>query len=172
MSELQPQGPGAQPQPKRYLSVRERESIGDVLGAHLQMEAATSPDGLAAMGLPATVSTPLHHINKRGMSERAKELKRVLQEGTPPPLNEKERDALSKRAKELEEKFKKHQVLETFEELNVKNMNHPAWLTATNKARMRPKFESDIQEWKNIQRQLDPENPEADNLSQLRKQRD
>ena len=68
----------------------------------------------------------------------------------------------------MEETLKDKQVMETFTDLRVTSMNDARWLPATEKAKMRPKYEAMIQRWRNCQILLNPDDPDADNLNKLR----
>lgn len=156
----------------RYLSKRERESIEQQLGAHAHM-ASASPDGYtpALSGMGGAVTNPLFTVRKPQMSEHARHLKKVLDEGSPRSLNEKERGEVEKQLNDVQARLEKSGLIETFEEIACKNMQTPVWMKATEKARRRGEIEKDIQKWKNLRRLRFPDDPESDNLDHLRKSR-
>lgn len=155
----------------RYLSQREREGLFKTIESSQRMTSASADITALATAGGNTVAPAGTVIHPSRMSDRIKGINKVLKEGTPPQINSAERDNLQKRREELESEFEHDQVLETREELTAIKRSNPAYMTAMAKARMRPKYEGKITEWKNIMRTLDPENPEADNLDQLRKAR-
>lgn len=154
---------------QRVLSVRERESLNNEIRMRSGiLEASDSSYGMATGG-GTPVIPPGMAINKARISQRAKEIAKVLQDGTPEPLSPAEKDKASSRKKELEAKFDKEDVLETIEELRVLKRDNVAWQKAMDKAKRRPQHEADIAEWKNLARRLEPEDEDADNLNRLRK---
>lgn len=155
---------------KRILTIGERESIERSLSVHKQAASATAAVA-GDTGLSPVVPAGMR-FNKQRLNLQAKDMARALEEGRPPEVNEKQKDALYARAKYLKEKLLSDQVLETRKELHVLKRDDPAWFSAMEKARMRPKYEADINEYRNIMRTLDPENPDADSLNILRRERD
>jgi hypothetical protein len=152
---------------QQCLSIRERESLSQSLGAHRDILDAQDSEGRIAVEGAVPIKYPGLRVNKPKMTEQAKQIKATLERGTPQPTRPEERDALSKRAKELEVRF--GHILETRAELRVKRRDDARWDSSMQKARQRPEFESEIKEWQHIQRRLDPENPDADSLHKLRR---
>lgn len=165
-------------QSKRILTVREREGLLQAELAHREILNANEQYASADGGAKA-VSLPGLRVNRAKLSEQQKQISDTLKNFSPEPIAESERDKYVKRAKYLEEQFAP--VLETRAELTVMRRDKPEWASATRKARMRIEgndgngkkvdYEGMIEEWRSIQRRLDPENPDADNLHMLRKDR-
>ncbi len=157
---------------KRILTVGERESIERSLSVHHQALAA-SPNGhiLGTEGAAPVVPQGMR-LNRSRLNLQAQDMARALEDGRPPEVDAKQRDALYKRARYLKNKFEHDQILETREELHVLKRDDKRWFTATEKAKLRPKYEDDITEYRNIMRTLDPQNPDADSLNVLRRDRD
>ena len=145
----------------RYLSVRERESIAQQLGAFNEM-ADASPDGYvnAAVGA-GNVTHPAFTVRKKQMSEGAKRLNEVLRQGTPPDLNDSEKAKLDKTLKELGEEIAP--ALETYRDIHAK-FGTADWMPALEKAKIRPQYEAKIQKYMNLRRLRFPNDPDASNL--------
>lgn len=156
---------------KRYLTIRQRESLKRSLETSAQIVQATADSYATATEGGSPVLPPGFNVNKARLSQQAKETLEVLQTKSPTPLNQKERDGVAKRLAELEKELKDNDVLETFEELHVTKRSHPAWVTATKKAQKRHQWEAKIQELKNCKLLLEPENDYADSLDYLRRQK-
>lgn len=154
---------------KRVLSVRERQSLENELATRSGILGATEGSYGMATGGGTPVLPPGMAINKARISQRAKEIAKVLEDGRPEPLSPDERDRVARRVKELEAKFDKENVLETVAELRVMRRDSHDWQTAMDKAKRRPQYEREIAEWQNLKRRLEPEDDEADNLNRLRK---
>lgn len=155
----------------RVLTVRERDSINTALSLNARIAEATSESYQLATNGGAPVLPPGFNVNKARLNEQAKINLAILKNQSPRDLSTVEKDTLMKRKNELEAKIKASQCLETFKELHA-NKRGSEWTSAMKKANMRPKWEKDIQELKNIRISLEPENPEAQNLDDLRREKD
>lgn len=157
--------------PQGYiLSQHEIDSLRDALGAHTQILGATEDGYISGEQGAGPVLAPGLRVNRRKLSDQAKQIKGVLDRCSPQPIPEKERDKYFKEAKRLEEIFKPY--LETRAELHALKRDSPHWGSAIEKARIRtqerPEIEQAIVKWKYIMRRMNPEDPNADNLHKLR----
>lgn len=160
------------------LAPHEIDSLRQALGAHTQILGATEDGYISGEQGSGPVMIPgLRGGTRRKLSEQAKQIKHTLDTCSPQPIPEKDRDKFVKEAKRLEEIFKPY--LETRAELHVLKRDSPFWNSAMEKARYRsatnpdgslkhPEIEGAISKWKYIQRRLNPEDPDADNLHKLR----
>lgn len=156
----------------RVLTVRERESLMQSAEAHASILGATDRYQSGVDG-PAPVLPPGLRVNRKKLNEQQAQIERVLKTCSPEPIPVDQRDAYARRAKDLEAKFKPY--LETRAELHVLRRDKPEWRSAMDKGakRLDPRngIEAYIAEWQSIKRRLDPENPEADSLHDLRTDR-
>lgn len=159
-------------QTTRVLTVRERESLSQAAEAHAQILGATDRFQNGAEG-PAPVLPPGLRVNRRKLNEQQAQIERTLKNCSPEPIPASERDAWARRAKDLEAKFKPY--LETRAELHVTRRDKAEWRSAVDKATKRLDrkngIEDSIIEWQSIKRRMDPDNPEADSLHDLRTDR-
>lgn len=153
--------------PKRTLTVNERESIGTLIDEKKTLLGATDDAKEGALTVVAPKETG---INKDKLRADIMNLERVLATESPRMAAPKDRDRLNQRKTELERKLRED-ILETREEIEVLNHNHPAWATALKKANTRPRYEPMIAEYREICKQLDPDDPEAGSLDAIRKDR-
>ena len=154
---------------RRILSVRERESLEESLRIHTGILQATEQSyGLATDGGTPVLPSGMQ-INKSRITERARDINRVLEQGRPEPFTGNDKDRALRRAQEIREALERDNVLETRKELRVLRRDDPAWFTALDKAKKRPEFEPLIAEYRNIMRRLEPDDDTADSLDRLRK---
>ena len=156
---------------KRYLTVRERESMKQYLETNAAITQATGENYALATEGGSPVLPPGFNVNKARLTQQAKETYKVLKDQSPIPLTAKEKDDILARKKELEKELQDNDVLETFEELHVTKRAHPAWMPAIQKATRRPKWEGKIAELRNCNQLLEPENEYADSLDYLRRKK-
>jgi hypothetical protein len=157
----------------RVLALHEEDSLKQALSSHQVVLAATDKGyAMGNEGAAPVVPSDLR-VNRQRLNEQAKQIKKTLDECQAHPIPEKERDRYAKRCKDLEAIFV--DWLETRRELSVRKRSDPDWQSAMKKARQRtqvdPKIEAAISEWQSIKRRLDPGNPDAGNLHDLRKDR-
>lgn len=153
--------------PARTLTVNERESINTLIEEKKSLLGATEE---AREGALTVVATKEMGINKDRLRTDIKHLEEVLAKESPRMAAPKDRDRLESRRRELAE-ILRNEILETREEIEVLNHNHPAWTTAIKKAQMRPRWEGRIAEYREICKQLDPDDPNAGSLDAIRKDR-
>lgn len=153
----------AQKPPKRALSADEVEGLKREIEDKESMARATSEfgDGAFAPAIPQEVS-----IDKDKLREDVASLKKVLAEESPQKATGTERAKVERRMKELEDRFR-HNV-ETLQDLGAIRMDSPEYKAALKKAKDRPKYERDIQEWKELAKRLEPDDPEFCSLDRLR----
>lgn len=153
--------------PKRTLTVNERESINTLIGEKKTLLGATDD---AKEGALTVIAPKEIGINKDKLRADIQNLERVLATESPRMAAPKDRDRLERRKNELTE-ILKNDILETREEIEVLNHNHSAWTTALKKAQQRPRHEPMIAEYREICKQLDPDDPDAGSLDAIRKDR-
>lgn len=160
---------------RRVSTVSERESLkqtaevyGEVLGAADNF--LPGSNGFGAVAMP--------NSKKVRLNEQQKNVIKVYNDQYPEPTSPEERDMLSKHAEKLKEQFSP--FLQTNAELRAHSRRDPIFITALRKGRDWSKPAKELggrtpqdvaEDYRNIMRRLDPENPEADSLESLRKSR-
>ena len=103
----------------------------------------------------------------RGAMKRAKaHVDKLIHDGTPGKIAPATKDKLNKRATELEGVFTKG--MPTRAEMWAKRGEHPG--IVRKQMAWEKRNAGAVQEWKQIQRRLEPEDPTASNIERLRKQ--
>jgi hypothetical protein len=160
----------------RVLSLRERQSLNENRLAYKQVLEAGNE---FVPGDRGAGPVNLGNLKRNRLTEQQKQIEDTLRNASPEPISEKDRDAFVKRRDWLKEQFR--EVLETRAELGVLRREKPEWQSATKKATMRISgkdgmgktvpYEQYIAEYQSICRRLEPENEDAGNLHELRKDR-
>ena len=152
---------------KTSLTVNERESLEGYIENKEELLKASEnySEGAVTVVVPGETG-----LDKNKIQADINRLKRTLDEGMPERVSNRERDKAVARRDEMA-KFLTENVLETREEIDVTNRNHPAWITAVKKAESRPKHERYIAEYKELCRRIDPEDPRAGHLDDIRRDR-
>lgn len=166
------------PPVKRVLSVRERESLKQAAAVYGYAETAGRAGFIpGAMGA-APVDVPYLNVNRNRLNAQQKEVLRVLKEGSPEPVSGSEKDKLAKRASQLQELFTDPEYFQTREETRVMRRDNPAFFSALDKAAKWSKPNEKLggrspeelaNEWRYIQRRLEPDSDIADSFDRLRK---
>ena len=156
----------------KILTVRERESLRQNLDACAAVASAREDGFIRGLDGSAPVLPKGFNVNRARLNDQMKNVVKVLKEQSPRPLTAKEKDAVAAEAHRIEEELKDKQVMETFTDLRVTSMNDARWLPASEKAKMRSKYEAKIQRWKSCQILLSPDDPDADNLNKLRREKE
>lgn len=159
---------------RRVLTVHEREALvrqADIFG----YGAVGENFGNGAMGATPT-SVPWLAAKRPRLNEQQAQVMRVLREQSAEPTNPKERDDIDRRCEALKAQF--GPWLQTGKELRAYSHRDPVFMSALKKAREWNKPQKELagrtpeqvcEEYRNLQRRLDPENPEADSLEEIRK---
>lgn len=162
---------------RRVATVHERESLmraADVYGYGAVASDAYLPGAAGA----APVAMPHLQTKRARLNEQQKQVLKILADQTPEPTNPEIRDRLSKHADELKEKIAPY--LQTNKELRATSYRDQDFMTAIRKAKDWSKPSKELggrapqdlaEDYKNIMRRLDPENPDADSLDTFRKDR-
>lgn len=160
---------------RRVLTVSERESLKSaafVYGVG-QVDGENFSNG--AQGA-SPVNVPWLRVNKTRLNEQQQQVMRVLKEQSPEPTTPDERDMIAKQCNVLKDKFLP--FLQHANELRAYSHRDPVFMSALKKARdwNKPQDvlggktpEQVCEEYRNLKRRLDPENPEADSLEELRR---
>lgn len=165
---------------KRVLSVKERESLRDSMSIYGWPEAAKAGNYIPGSSGAAPVEIPYLAYNRPRLNAQQKEVKRVLEEGTPQPVSGAEKDRLRKLADELKEKFTDPEWFQSRAEVRVLKRDKPEYFTALDKAARWTKPQEKLngrspqelaEAYRNIIRTLEPDDPMADSLDRLRKER-
>ena len=164
-----------QPPVRRVLTVHERESLvraADIYG-YGQVTGENFSNG--AMGATPT-SVPWLAAKRPRLNEQQAQVMKVLREQGAEPTNPGERDAIDRRRAALKEQF--GPFLQTGAELRAYSHRDPVFMSALKKAREWNKAQKELggrtpeqvcEEYRNLSRRLDPENPEADSLEDIRR---
>lgn len=104
-------------------------------------------------------------IDKGALKRQQAHIDRLIHEGSAPKLSGKEKDKLYARAKELESKIK--QGMPTRDQMWAKRGEHPG--IVRHQRQWEARNARDIQEWKQIQRALEPGDPTASSIERLRR---
>lgn len=166
--------------PTRVLSysekrVIEREIERDKadLGDKIDVEAARSGDFLAGLPERRRLYVESQFAWDTGMGDkmavhaRIRKHQRALANGQPDAIGDAEKAAIEKRAREHEEFFGKSMLPRSQTGLPY---GHPDFLKAVHLGvrESSAEFQKRAADWKNIQRQLSPDDPSASNLERLR----
>lgn len=162
---------------RRVLSVAERESLQKAVLTYGYADApkgygrGVGPDALA----PADV--PWINVNRPRLNAQQKQVRRILEEGTPEPLSSEDRDRYQKVADQMEEIGVNKKWFQTYDEIRVRKRDRDDFHTALDKAREWAKPQKELggrtpeeffQIYRNIKRCLEPDNEEAGSLDRLR----
>lgn len=150
--------------PKRTLDAHERESLKARAAQGRSMLHASKefPDGGAGVVVPVEVA-----LGQDKIQEDVRHAESILERDSPRrETNEAKRNKIVSRRKELESKFKPY--LETRQDLDVTRRDTPEFRQALRKAQMRPTVEHYIAEWRELGKQLDPEDPTLCSLDEIR----
>ncbi len=160
---------------RRVLTVHERESLARAADIYGYGQIAGENFGNGAQGATPT-SVPWLAVKRPRLNEQQAQVMRVLKDQSPEPTNPKERDAIDLRCAALKDQF--GPFLQTGAELRAYSHRDPVFMSALKKAREWNKKQVDLggrtpeevcEEYRNLKRRLDPENPEADSLEDIRK---
>ncbi len=166
---------GAKAPVRRVLTVHERESLKGAATVYGYGEVTGENFVNGAQGFAPT-QVPWLAVKRPRLNEQQASVLRVLREQSPEPTNPSERDAIDRRRAALKEQF--GPWLQTGKELRAYSHRDPVFMSALKKAREwnKPQKELDgrtpeqvCEEYRNLSRRLDPENPEADSLEDIRK---
>lgn len=164
----------AQPPVRRVLTVYERESLKQAANVYGAGQAAGDNFSNGAMGASPT-NVPWMRTNRVRLNEQQRQVMKVLEDGTPEPTNPEERDKLARRSSALLEQFKP--FIQTRREIRAHSHRDPDFMSALKKASDWTKPQKDLagrspqeveEEYKNLCRRLDPENPDAGNIEEFR----
>lgn len=160
---------------KRVLTVRERESLSSAANVYGYANVAGDQYVPGSQGFGPVM--PAHFaVNRPRLNEQQKQVLKVLRDGQPEPTTPDERDRLNKKAAELKAQFEP--FLQTREEVHVLRRDNPAFFSALEKAKkwQTPQAglngrtpEQVAEDYRNIQRRLEPEDENADSLDRLRR---
>ena len=102
----------------------------------------------------------------RGALKRQRDaVDRVIHEGSAGKISAAQKDKVASRAKELESQFT--QGMPTRDEMWAKRGEHPG--IVRKQKNWEERNSQKIQEWKQLRRQLNPDDPTASNIERLRK---
>lgn len=162
---------------RRVATVHERQSMkmaADVYG-YGQVTSDNFMPGAAGAG---AVTMPGLQGKRNRLNEQQKQVMKVLESQSPEPTSPEDRDRLDKHSKILEAQI--GPFLQTNKELRAVSFRDSDFMSALRKAREWSKPQKELggrtpeqvaEDWCNIKRRLDPENPEADSLHDIRKER-
>lgn len=151
----------------RKYTAEELESVNREIAEKEAMLRASSSFGESefAPALPEEVS-----VDKGRLTADVKRLKQLRDAQTPEQVTDPgKRDKLTARRKQLEEKFVDY--LETWQDLGAIKPDSPEYKEALKKAQRRGEVEHYITEWRELGKQLEPNDPEINSLDRLRKAR-
>ena len=101
---------------------------------------------------------------------------KVLEDSTPETTTPEERDKISRRCEALKEQFSP--FLQTRAEIRALDHRDPVFMDALDKASAWSKKQEELggrspeelcEEYRNLKRRLDPENPQADSVEKFRR---
>jgi hypothetical protein len=162
------------PPVRRVLTVYERESLKQAANVYGAGQVASENFSNGAMGASPT-NVPWMRTNRVRLNEQQRNVMKVLEDGTPEPTNPDERDKLARRSTALLEQFKP--FIQTRREIRSHSHRDPDFMSALKKAGDWTKPQKELggrspqeveEEYKNICRRLDPENPDAGNIEEFR----
>lgn len=163
------------PPVRRVLTVHERESLKVAAEVYGYGQIAGENFSNGAQGYSAT-AVPWLAVKRPRLNEQQAQVMKVLRDQAPEPTNPAERDSIDRRRSALKEQF--GPFLQTGAELRAYSHRDPTFMSALKKAREWNKPQADLggrtpeavcEEYRNLSRRLDPENPEADSLEEIRK---
>lgn len=167
------------PPVRRVLTLSERESLTDAARVFGWAGEASEQYQYPTGATPPPVLIQGMRVNRPRLNEQQQRVVRVLREGLPEPVAPADRDRLEKRCEVLEAMFTP--VLQTHEELRAfRHRNPDAYFKAQEygarwqrpDSKCEGRTPQDVaEEWRNLKRRLDPDNPEADSLDRLRRKR-
>ena len=155
--------PGRPRKQERTLDHSEIEQLQQEIATRKAMMNIASEPG--SMDYTPT-SLPEFTIDKDKIENGIKHIEKVLHDNSPEKASRTKIPMLESRAKELESKFKPY--LETWKELDIMRRDTPEFRKAVRKGSERSKVEGDLMEWKEIQKQLRPDDQDAPSLDRLR----
>jgi hypothetical protein len=160
---------------RRVLTVHERKALEtqkDVFG-YGNVNGDNYENG--ASGFSQT-SVPWMNVKRPRLNEQQAQVMKVLREQSPEPTSPDEREAIDRRCAALKGQFEPW--LQTSQELRSHSHRDPVFMSALKKAREWNKPQKDLngrtpeevcEEYRNLKRRLEPDNPESDSLEELRK---
>ncbi len=163
------------PPVRRVLTVHERESLTRAADIYGYGQVNGENFGNGASGATPT-SVPWLSVKRPRLNAQQAEVMKVLRDQSPEPTNPAERDAIDRRRTALKEQF--GEFLQTGAELRAYSHRDPVFMSALKKAREWNKPQAKLggktpeavcEEYRNLSRRLDPENPEADSLEDIRR---
>ena len=150
--------------PKRTLEVHERESIKNRLEKVEEMRQAGQDfrEGGAAAVVPVEVA-----LGREKLDEESEHLRRVLDSESPEKVKRGvDRNRILEKRKELARRIKPY--LDTRAEMDVLRRDTPEFRNGLRKAMERQKIEPLIAEWRELGKQLDPDDPTLTSIEELR----
>ncbi len=150
----------------RILSVDEKEGIEHQIEIEKKMLGAT--DDFSESQVTQIVPPELS-INKSAITKKIGMLQNVIAAGSASKATGERRLKLENERKALEDLFEREQVLETVRDLGAIHIDSLEYREAYRKGEMRQKYESRIQRWIQICKELEPEDKEFCKLDRLRK---
>lgn len=165
----------AQAPVRRVLTVAERESLKSAAFVYGVGQETGENFSNGAQGA-SPVNVPWLRVNRVRLNEQQQQVMRVLKEQSPEPTSPAERDNIVKKCNELKDQFLP--FLQHANELRAYSHRDPIFMSALKKARDWNKPQETLngrtpeqvcEEYRNLKRRLDPENPEADSLEELRR---
>ncbi len=160
---------------RRVATVHERESMKRAAEIYGYGAVNGENFGNGAQGATPT-AVPWLAVKRPRLNEQQAQVMRVLREQSPEPTNPEERDKIDARCAALKEQF--GEFLQTGAELRAYSHRDPTFMSALKKAREWNKPQAKLggrtpeqvcEDYRNLKRRLDPENPEADSLEDIRK---
>ena len=160
---------------RKVLTVHERQALErqvDIFGVG---QVNGDNFGIGTNGATPT-DVPWLRKNKSRLNEQQRQVMKVLEEGSPVDTNPQERDAIDRRCAALKEQMIPY--LQTGAELRAYSHRDPVFMSALKKAREWNKGQKELggrtpeevcEEFRNLRRRLEPENPEADSLEEFRR---
>jgi hypothetical protein len=159
---------------RRVLTVHERESLKVAANVYGYANVMGENFNNGAQGATPT-SVPWMNVKRTRLNEQQRQVMKVLEDGTAEPTSPEERDRIDRRVKALESQFLP--FLQTRREIRSHSHRDPDFMSALDKAREWNKSQKELggrtpeevhEEYRNLCRRLDPENPNAGNVEKLR----
>lgn len=160
---------------RRVLTVSERESL----------QRSATVFGFGKTGgefMPGPMAGPVYmpglNVKRQRLNEQQKQILKVLEDQSPEPVASGDRDKLKSHADKLKAMFKPY--LQTTAELRASSHRDPTYMEALRKAREWQKPQETLggrtpqdvaEDYRNLMRRLEPENPEIDSLESLRERK-
>ena len=157
---------------RRILTVYERKALADQ-ALYFGYGEVRGEAGSIIQAAPTEF--PGMIVKRRQLTEQQKQIKRVIEEGTPRPTTPDERDKIAKRMRAMEARLP--EVLQTRKEIRAYSRRDPDFMSALEKAEANDKPSEKLgglspeqycQEYQNLARTLDPDNKNAGNLEKFR----